>query len=202
MLGNRDYTLILDASGSMGIDDQQGGKSRWEAAEEGTLAISRKLQQYDEDGITVYTFGSGFKKFENVTDKTVNRIFKEVEPNGGTNLAGVLEAALGDYFNRKAQGKTKADGEIIVCVTDGEPNCTTSAKQVIAKYTQKMDRDEELGISFLQIGNDDRAKAFLTSLDDDLVPKFGAKFDIVDALTMDEVGNRTISEVLLAAIND
>ena len=30
MLENRDYTLIIDKSGSMSTNDQAGGKSRWE----------------------------------------------------------------------------------------------------------------------------------------------------------------------------
>jgi hypothetical protein len=53
---NRDYTLILDKSGSMSKTDQPGGRSRWVAAEESTLALARKCEKIDPDGLTVYTF--------------------------------------------------------------------------------------------------------------------------------------------------
>lgn len=33
MIQNRDYTLILDMSGSMATEDQAGGLSRWAAAQ-------------------------------------------------------------------------------------------------------------------------------------------------------------------------
>ena len=40
MLENRDYTLIIDKSGSMATPDQKGGRSRWVAAQESTLALA------------------------------------------------------------------------------------------------------------------------------------------------------------------
>ena len=73
--------------------------------------------------------------------------------------------------------------------------------EVIVKATKKMDRDEELAISFIQVGNDSQATSFLKALDSQLVG-IGAKFDICDIITMDEMGDLTLTEVLLNAIND
>lgn len=42
MVENRDYTLIIDRSGSMSTLDQPGGKSRWAVIQESTLALARK----------------------------------------------------------------------------------------------------------------------------------------------------------------
>lgn len=64
-----------------------------------------------------------------------------------------------------------------------------------------MERDEEIGVQFLQIGGDPGATAFLKDLDDGLVAK-GAKFDIVDTKTADEMENMTITDVLLSALSD
>ncbi len=61
---DRDYTLILDKSGSMSAPDQQGGKSRWEIAQESTLALARKCEQFDPDGITVYVFSGKWRDLE------------------------------------------------------------------------------------------------------------------------------------------
>ncbi len=107
MLRNRDYTLIIDKSGSMGATDLPEGKSRCE--------------ELDPDGIAVYTFSGRFKRYDSVTASKVEQIFQENEPVGGTNLAAVLQDALNNYFRRKAAGQTKPEGETIIVVTDGEP---------------------------------------------------------------------------------
>jgi hypothetical protein len=59
----------------MSVTDQPGGMSRWQAAQESTLAIARKCEQLDPDGITVYLFSSRFKRYDNVTSSKVEEIF-------------------------------------------------------------------------------------------------------------------------------
>lgn len=199
-LMNRDYTLILDKSGSMSTTDQ-GGKSRWVAVQESTLAIARKCEQFDPNGITVYTFAGKFKRYEEVTSAKVDQIFLENDPMGTTNLAAVLQDAFQKYFDRKAKGQVQGSGETIIVVTDGEPDDRRAVIETIVKATQKMDHDEELALSFIQIGNDKSATAFLKALDDQL-EGVGAKFDICDTITTEEMEDVSISEILLAAIQD
>ncbi|MBU6346798.1 MAG: hypothetical protein KGR70_16320, partial [Cyanobacteria bacterium REEB494] len=86
MLNDRDYTLIIDKSGSMSTRDQRGGKTRWEIAQESTIALARKCEEFDPDGITVYVFSGRFKRYENVTAAKVAQIFQENDPVGATNL--------------------------------------------------------------------------------------------------------------------
>ncbi|TAF37172.1 MAG: VWA domain-containing protein [Oscillatoriales cyanobacterium] len=178
MLQNRDYTIIIDKSGSMYTKDQMGGKSRWALMQESTIALANKCEELDPDGITVYVFSGRFKRYENVTSAKVVQIFQENEPSGTTNLAAVLLDSLNSYFQRKASGKTKLNGETILVVTDGEPD----------------DR-------FIQVGNAPEATKFLKILDDEL-QSAGAKFDIVDTVTMDDIEGMTLTEVLLNAITD
>lgn len=201
MLGNRDYTLIIDKSGSMSTPDQVGGKSRWLAAQESTLALARKCEQFDPDGITVYLFSGRFKRFDNVTATKVEQIFQENDPSGTTDLAGVLKSATDDYFARKAKGETKADGEIILVITDGEPDDRKAVMKVIIEASRKMERDEELSISLIQVGSDSSATRFLKALDDELQGA-GAKFDIVDTITLEDMEGFTLTEVLMNAISD
>uniref|UniRef100_A0A7C3VL02 VWA domain-containing protein n=1 Tax=Planktothricoides sp. SpSt-374 TaxID=2282167 RepID=A0A7C3VL02_9CYAN len=201
MLQDRDYTLILDKSGSMSTADQRGGRSRWQESQESTLALARKCEQFDPDGITVYVFSGRFKRYENVTSSKVEQIFLENDPMGSTNLAAVLEDALNSYFQRKAAGQTKANGETILVVTDGEPDDRKGVMRVIIDASRKMERDEELAISFIQVGTDVQATRFLKALDDEL-QGVGAKFDIVDTVTVEDMENTTLAEVLAAAIGD
>jgi uncharacterized protein with von Willebrand factor type A (vWA) domain len=201
MLKDRDYTLILDKSGSMSTPDQRGGRSRWQAAQESTLALARKCEQFDPDGITVYTFSGRFKRYDEVTSAKVEQIFMENDPVGTTNLADVLEDATADYFRRKAAGVSKPNGETILVITDGEPDDRRAVMEVIINATRRMERDEELAISFIQIGNDRSATAFLKALDDQL-QSVGAKFDICDTVTADDLENMSLVDVLMNAITD
>ena len=138
---------------------------------------------------------------DNVTAAKVSTIFQENDPSGRTDLAAVLADATNSYFQRKAAGQTPANGEIILVVTDGEPDDRKAVMDVILATTQQLDRDEELAISFIQVGTDATATTFLKILDDDL-GRAGAKFDIVDTITMNDMEDLTLKEVLLSAIND
>jgi Mg-chelatase subunit ChlD len=199
-LKDRDFVLVIDSSGSMGTNDQSGGRSRWEAAAETTIALASKAMKYDPDGLTLYTFAQRFKRFDDVSAAArVAQVFEEVEPNGSTNLDGVLSECFKDYMVRKGKSLTKPNGEILLVITDGQPDDPQAAKKAISQFSHKLEKDSEYGILFVQIGNDQGARTFLKSLDDDLKD---AKFDIVDTITCDEIGERTITEVLAGAISD
>ncbi len=198
---DRDYTIIIDKSGSMSTPDQRGGRTRWMEVQESTLAIARKCEQFDPDGITVYVFSGRFKRYENVTSAKVEQIFLENDPVGTTNLAGVLQDAVNQHFQRKAAGEAKPTGETILVVTDGEPDDQRAVIEVIINASRQLDRDEELAISLIQVGNDPQATRFLKALDNDL-QAVGAKFDICDTLTLDDMEDFSLAEVLMNAITD
>ncbi|MEO0687181.1 MAG: VWA domain-containing protein, partial [Cyanobacteria bacterium J06649_11] len=125
----------------------------------------------------------------------------ENDPAGTTNLAGVLKDATDNYFKRKSAGKTKPSGEIILVVTDGEPDDRKAVFEVIVNASHQMEKDEELGISFVQVGFDTQAMKFLKALDDQM-ESIGAKFDICDTVTFDEMEDMSLVEVLTNAITD
>jgi uncharacterized protein with von Willebrand factor type A (vWA) domain len=198
---DRDYTLIIDKSGSMSTSDQPGEKTRWEIAQESTLALARKCEQIDPDGITVYLFSGRFRRYDNVTSDKVSQVYQENEPMGRTDLASVLQDALDNYFQRKVAGITKPNGETILVITDGEPDDRKAVMRQIIEASRKIERDDELAISLIQVGKDRKATEFLRALDDQLETA-GAKFDIVDTITIDQMEDMTLAEVLLSAIQD
>jgi len=199
MLSGRDYTLIIDKSGSMAQKDQPGGRSRWAVAEESAHAFAAKCEELDPDGLTLYFFAGRFRRYDAVTSERVGQVFRENEPCGSTDLAGVLKDAFDSYFGRKARGKAR--NETIVVLTDGEPDDQRAVMRSIVEASRKIDKDEELGVSFVQIGSDPCARRFLKVLDDEL-ERAGAKFDICDTVTVDEAEAKGITEVLLGAIHD
>ncbi len=198
---NRDYTLMIDKSSSMATSDGPDGKTRWQIAQESTLALAKKCEEIDPDGITVYIFSGRFRRYDNVTSDKVTKVYQENEPMGQTDLASVLEDGLNNYFQRKAEGKVQANGETFLIITDGEPTDRKAVISLIMDTSQKVDREDELGISFIQVGTDKKATQFFKALDDDL-QAVGAKFDIVDTVTVDDMKDMSLTDVLLNALID
>ncbi len=200
LVKDRDYTLIIDKSGSL-ADDSGNGKTLWEVAKESTIALAEKCDEIDSDGITVYLFSSNFKRYDNVTVDKVKEIYAQNEPMGKSELQPVLNDALNNYFERKAQGKNKPNGETLLVITDDIPNEPKEIIRTIIDASQKIDRDEELGISFIQIGKNKKATKYFKALDDQL-QEAGAKFDIVDTVTLEDMQSMSLSDVLLNALID
>lgn len=175
--------------------DCPNGKSRWDYCQESTFALASKCDTLDENGIDVYMFSGNYKTYNNVHADMVAKLFKENEPSGGTYLAPVLKDIFNKYFAKKENPIT------VVVVTDGEPADQNEIVREIIAATKKMDQDEQIGIQFVQIGKDPDAAKYLKRLDDNLTSE-GAKFDIVDTVTMEEQENLTLTEILERAVND
>ncbi|MEO1431104.1 MAG: VWA domain-containing protein [Cyanobacteria bacterium J06633_8] len=194
---NRDYTIIIDISASMATPDYPEGTTRWTAAQKYTLALAKKCEQLDTDGITVYMFAENFQRYDFVTSSKVEQIFEENKPQGGANLLTVLQDAINSYFQRKANGKTKSSGETILVVTDGVSSNRIGISQAIINASQKMDNNQELGISFIQVGYEPHISKAIKSWDDEL-QGLGAKFDIVNSVTLDEIDEMTMTQILIS----
>lgn len=198
-LAMRNYVLLIDQSGSMGEQVGRSNKtSRWAYAKESALALARKLDTIDTDGIDVYTFNKSFQKFTGVNADKVAQIFSQNQPMGGTDFVPVVTDALNVHF---AGNKPTT----IIILTDGEPSSGQEGQKALAKLiigaANKIEGDAELAIQFIQVGDDPAATSFLKKLDDDL-QSAGAKFDIVDSKTVDDLENVSIEDILLAAVND
>jgi hypothetical protein len=211
LLENRDYTVIFAKRLLEPTLTPPGFTSRWTAAEASVLNLVNQCEHFDPDGITVYLARQvelgqdsqkcDFQKYDRVTSTTLEQIIRDNLPPAQINLKQVLETALNDYFNRKAAGKTKANGEILLVLLDGEPGDRMAVAKVIREATQRIDSDEELGIGFVQIGQDLIAKGFLTALDDNL-QSVGARFDIVTTMMLDEILPDALTEFLLSTLTD
>lgn len=194
-----DYVVMIDKSGSMSRGGCPGNKTRWQHVQEQAENVARICGQFDDDGIDVVVFAGSAKEYHGVTADKVEQVFKENSPGGGTDTAGALKMVLDAYFERKKAGSAKP--LIVLCFTDGEPDSQEELSKVIIDATKKIESDEEIGISFLQVGDDSGARAFLKSLDDDLTGK-GAKFDIVDTENDLEMEKLSVEDILMKAVTD
>ncbi len=92
--------------------------------------------------------------------------------------------------------------ETILVITDGAPTDRQKVEEVIIRATfQYMERDEDLSITFMQIGSDEDATKWLTKLDDDLEAA-GAQFDAVDTLTWADAKGTSFEELIRLSIYD
>lgn len=210
---DRDFTVIVDRSTSMDEREHANNpRTRWLACQEATIGVARECNKYDPDGITVYAFGTNFHRFDNTTEDKVKEIFTQLKPNGSTKLHLVLEDAFfgpSGYITRKKAGQAKKNGELFVVVTDGEPDDKKAVADVIIRASHQLTSDRECNITFVQVGDSEGAKKFLSNLDDELEAPEGqqgnakwAKYDIVDTLTIDQLGGKDLTEVLVAAVTE
>lgn len=188
---NRDYVLLVDASGSMANTDGKPA-TRFERAKESVIGLVSELGAVDEDGIDVITFGgesiihtAGVKTPADVQSAFNCRVA------GGTPTAEALAKAF------EIAGKSDKPDFVIV-ITDGEPNNRQAVKDVIIKQANSQNADSDLTVLFIQIGDDASAASFLAELDDGL----NAKFDIVDTMSQAKAdAYPTLAALIEDAIN-
>lgn len=193
VLSEYDFTVVVDASGSMGTEDVKG-RSRWASVQETAEQFTRDLSKLDADGIGLVIFnGQAVQSFDGVTANELTKVFASTSPRSSTPLAEALTEAL------KLAGKSDKKDFILV-FTDGVPDDKAAAAKVIVDAANRQETDDALTILFVQVGSDAAATAYLRELDDNLK---GAKFDIVDAKTVNEAeAFATTADLVLAAIND
>jgi len=202
MLGNRDYTVIVAKTvGNMAGMPPPHFEKRWIDAQAAIAALAQTCQQYDPDGITVYIASQNsetglFKQYKQISADRVNQIFEENTPPADLNLLDGLKLALEQYFAAKAANQAKSNGAIIIVLIDGEPRDRFGVIKAIVQASQRIEKDEELGIGFVQVGDDLIARGFLNSLDQDLRSQAGAKFDIVHTRVLDTIDADSLSSFL------
>lgn len=86
----------------------------------------------------------------------------------------------------------------VVVMTDGAANDREGVVNVICNATKRISNRRELGILFIQIGNDKDAENFLTQIDNDLA-KSGAEHDIVARCKLEDVEDLSTAELLTLA---
>ncbi|KAF5371194.1 hypothetical protein D9758_004159 [Tetrapyrgos nigripes] len=223
ILEKYDIVFVIDDSGSMkSSDDLFGsmarGSNRWTEAREALMPIADIANRCDDDGVDIHflnypAVGRGLKSAAEVM-----RLFNEVEPFGGTPLGETLKKITDRYLQRLEQAAepSKATTQELakikpvnyIVITDGEPNDLLpdhEIKKVLVEIANRLGLLQfprnQLGIQFVQIGDDERATRLLTSLDDSLKDGNGqaAVIDIVDT-TKYQKGKKLDTEVLIKSL--
>lgn len=170
------------------------------------------------DGVTAETVGEFFNKYSpnGGTDlapplaAVINQFVPEkaVKPPVAAKSTGFLSgltSLFGGSTNQApvataptTSGAAKGKPVCIVVMTDGAANDRENVVATICNATKRISDRRELGILFVQIGNDRDAEAFLTQIDSDLA-KSGAEHDIVARCKLEDVEDLSTAELLTLA---
>jgi hypothetical protein len=203
LLQNRDYTIVIAKTVPTQTPMPPGHERRWENARQAILELTQQCEQLDPDGITLYLSqqddAEHFEVHRSVLSKQLSTLFAGHFPPEHLELAPALRSVFADYFDRRAKQATKANGELVLVLIDGEPKDRMAIARLIINATAQLDRPDELGIGLIQIGEDIIARGFLSALDDNLKAA-GAKFDIVKLQVLAEVATHSLTEFLMEVL--
>jgi Mg-chelatase subunit ChlD len=183
-----DFILLVDNSGSMGSASRRvAGANRLTEVQQDVFNVAKVAEQFDSDGLTVIEFASDAKVFDGVGSLKVASTFKSFGPAGSTNLTAALKEAV-----KKAQSSEK--NAVVICWTDGRPDDMRSAAAVIDAAGRTMGRPK-IGFTFVQVGDDATAAAFLDDLDNDM------KVDVVATVRAQDASALTVHQLAWLAQN-
>ena len=121
---------------------------------------------------------------------------KKNQISSSTDLYKVLDSAL------KPDAVPRTKPETILVITDGVPDDKASVERVLIEATKKyMQNDNDLSVTIIQVGDDTSAMRWLQQLDDGLTAK-GAKYDIVDILTAEELKKFNFADIVAKSVSD
>lgn len=186
VLKKLDWIIIVDHSGSMQTSStRMRGKSRYQEVQETVNLAAIIAEKYDDDGLTLIHFSNKAVVTDGVKAADVRAAFAKFVPGGGTNLhLALLEA------ENKARASSK---EVVVLVfTDGEANDQDACIDAINKAGKEFGRPR-IGFTFVQVGDDQGAKAFLDRMDNELA------VDVCATFSEDEAENLSIEQLVTAA---
>lgn len=176
------FIICLDTSGSMGSTDTQSGATRYDDTLETLKTFVKEAEKWDPDGVSFYLFGAKVQEFRDTKSGEIATKIGTFKPESQTRTDQVIKAAYKEHKEK--------NNEQTFCMifTDGAPSDPAALKQAIVDITKDVKDEKEFRIAFLTVGQRDAdLNNFLTDLDDNLVSKDGAKYDIVDVKKIEEV---------------
>lgn len=203
----------------MSLPGSKKGLTRWHEAGEALEALAATAQQYDTDGIDIYFLNNKKEALNIKSSPEVRALFDKVKPSGATPTGERLDQLLKSRLVRLEEAhidpdgtpKDRKTGDAIkrvnfIVITDGEATDDPKYPIIDAATRLKAMRNlcmVQLGVHFVQIGNDTRATRALKELDDDL-HKTGNIRDIVDTTPYTKLNPVTadgLIKILLGGIN-
>ena len=172
-----DTRFLVDDSDSM-------DGPRWTTTKQVMAHIASIAVKYDRNGVDVRFFNNYCEDEDRLnldSAEKVMSLFDNLEPEGSTPTADTLHIELNEYIHEYKINR-HIKGLNLIIITDGEPSPGQDVEGVVVKYARilaELDAPPlQVGIQFVQVGDEKGAKDFLDSLDNDLQEKYDLDRDV------------------------
>lgn len=182
--------------------------SRWSHTSSALSHFTSIATHYDTDGIDIAFLNSPITGNNLTSPSQVSSLFSSVSPSGCTPTGTALDRILRPYLSKLEKlGPANVKPLNIVVLTDGA--ATDDPESVIVDAARRLERVDaplmQVGISFVQIGEEEGAEEGLRELDDAISGVWGVR-DMVDTTMWrcDEGGERgaeVVLKCLLGGVN-
>jgi len=153
----------------------------WTDARDALASVAELSRQSGGDGLDIYCLNSDERQRDLQGESGICQFFNNLIPEGQTPTGARLREVLDIYAPRVEDPALHHKPISILVITDGVP--TDDPESVIIEFARRLDSRNvplrQLGIQFVQIGDDPDATEALRELDDKLGPTHGIR-DIVD----------------------
>ena len=163
---------------------------RWEKAVIAMNGIVNQVSKIDPDGVDVVCFpGSGGEGgmehdiYRNVKDiKGLESLVTAAEPAGACNMGQAMNVVIKEALSKG--GPTS-----VLVLTAGRPDDHNELTKTLTAAARKVEKEADLTITFVQVGDDEWATGYLRYLDNELntTNKNGEKIDIVDTIKDEDI---------------
>lgn len=188
-LAGCDITIMLDRCATMADNHAgcPGDLSKWmwckQQIDNVYLATNRVL----DEGFRLVLFNDTFQVRKDVTLWDLKEFFARNQPAGvRKNISKPLESILEDYFKSR---KPTSKPSVIIVMTEGTENVGAPLQDVLIEASRKMNRQGEVVVAFMQIGESLHGEELFDDLDRNLVAK-GAKYPIAHFKPFSQLRNK------------
>ena len=174
-----DTIFVIDDSASM-------AGTRWIEVKEAVIRCARIVLAYDMDGVDIYFLNSSANDVSRVHAlEHICAILDSVQPHGSTPIDLCLDEIFYEYLHRfkKAGSLGWVKPVNIIVLTDGAPDeGIWDLRHLFVRTAHELEILKaprlQLGVQFVQIGDDEGASAFLSSLDEFIMSEHGLDRDV------------------------
>lgn len=197
-LARFDTVFVIDDTGSMqspassSATAPSDNTSRWDVLTRSLQFIANIAAEHDKDGVDIhFLISSDLNRTNVASGQEVLNLLAEVDLEqgvGGTYFEPVLANILGPYVanyreyfdsSRKKLKATQPKPLNIIVLTDGQDDEEDATEELLVRIAKQLDDinapANQVGIQFLQVGDDPEAARYLKRLDNDLKQAHGVR---------------------------
>lgn len=186
---------------SAGFLSLKSGISRWRWVAAHTMDLANQVAPLAPGGFKLILFNDWRQVFEKVTPANIPAIFMSTKVGGSENIVLFLNEELNQYLKRKSESPATTKPLAVAVLTDGLPDDREHMPMLLVNITKQMQNKEDIKIVFIQVGQSNEGGGFLQYLDNQLVP-LGARYDIVDQKSFDQVKISGVGRAIVDAISE